>query len=75
LTIYEPGTLQNLQIQGTAEVETDQKVKDSVFALSVRPRAYKDKTLLPLITKLQEVSFMAVRISASIMSYHDYCKD
>ena len=75
LTIHEPGTLQTLQIQGIAGVETDQKVKDYVFALMVRPRAYKDKTLLPPVTKLQEGSFMVVRISASLMSYHDYDKD
>ncbi len=74
LTIHEPGTLQTLQIQGTAEVETDQRVKDSVFARMVKPRTYKDKTLLPPVTKLQEGSFMVIRISASFMSYHDYAK-
>ena len=75
MTIYEPDSLQTLQIQGTAEVETDQKVKDSVFAHMVKPRTYKDKTYLPPVTKLQEGSFMVIRISASFMSYHDYAKD
>ena len=75
MTVHKPGTLQTLQIQGTAEVETDQKVKDSVFARMVKPRAYKDEAHLPPVTKLQEGSFMLIRISASFMSYHDYAKD
>lgn len=75
LTIHEPGTLQTLQIQGTAEVETDQKVKDSVFARMVKPRAYKDETYLPPVTKLKKGSFMVIRISTTFMSYHDYAKD
>ncbi len=75
MTINEPGTLKTLQIQGTAEVETDQKVKDSVFERMVKPRTYKDETSLPPVTKLQEGSFVIIRISASFMSYHDYSKD
>ncbi|CAN5431029.1 hypothetical protein BH10PAT3_BH10PAT3_0620 [soil metagenome] len=75
MTIHEPGTLQTLQINGTAEVETEQKIKDSVFARMVKPRAYNDGTHLPPVTKLQEGSFMIIRVSPSFMSYHDYAKD
>ena len=72
MTIHEPATLQTLQIQGTAEIETDQKVKDSVFERMVKPRSFKGETHLPPVTKLQEGSFMVIRISATFMSYHDY---
>lgn len=72
MTVHEPGTLKTLQIQGTAEIETDQKVKDSVFARMVKPRIYKGETYLPPVTKLQEGSFMVIRIKTSSMNYHDY---
>lgn len=74
LTIHEPGTLQTLQIQGIAEIETNQKMKDSIFEQMVQSRIYKDKTYMPPVTKLQEGSFIIIRISASHMSYHDYAK-
>ena len=75
VTIHEPGTLQTLQIQGLAVVETDQLVKDSVFTSMTKPRIYQGKTHLPPVTKLQEGSYMVIKISASLMSYHDYAND
>ena len=74
LTIQGPGTLQTLQIQGTAEVETNQTMKDSVFTQLTKPRVYQSETHLPPVTKLQDGSFMVIKITPSTMSYHDYAK-
>lgn len=74
LTVNEPGTMQTVQLQGVAEVETDQKTKDKVFTEIVKPRSYRGEVQLPPVTKLNEGSFMVVRITPSFISYHDYTK-
>lgn len=74
LTVYEVDTLQTLQVQGIAEVETDQKVKDSVFSQIVKPRSYRGETYLPPVTKLHEGSFTVIRVRPTFMSFHDYAK-
>jgi len=74
LTVHEPGTMQTLQLQGIAEVETDQTIKDKVFTAIVKPRPYRSKMELPPVAKLHEGAFMVIRISPTFMSYHDYSK-
>jgi hypothetical protein len=72
LTVYEPGTTQTVQLQGLAEVETDQKKKDSVFAKVVKRRPYVDDVALPPVTKLHEGAFVIVRITPTLVNYNDY---
>lgn len=74
LTIHKTGTLQTLQIQGMAEVETNQKTKDAVLARIIKPRKYGKETHLPPVTKLEDGSFMIIRITPTDMKYHDYSK-
>jgi len=74
LTVHEPGTSQTVQLQAIAEVETDQKTKDSVFAKIVKPRPYVDNVGLPPVTKLHEGAFVVVRIHPTLVSFHDYAK-
>lgn len=74
LTVHEVGTQQTLQMQGTAEVETDQNIKDYVLSQILKPRPYRGQTQLPPVTKLHEGSFMIIRIRPRLMSYHDYSK-
>lgn len=74
LTIHEVGTLQTLQIQGTASVETEQSIKDTVFNQLIKLRTYQGEKHLPPVTKLSEGAFMVIRIKPDILSYHDYSK-
>ncbi len=74
LTVHEPGTLQTVQLQGVAEVETDQAVKAKVFSEIVKPRLYRDKMQLPPVTKLHEGAFVIIRINPTLVSFHDYAK-
>ncbi len=72
LTIHETGTQQTLQIQGTAVVETNMQIKQTVFDFVVKLRVYRDKKLLPPITKIDAGSFMIIKISATNLKFNDY---
>ncbi len=74
LTVHEVGTQQTVQLQGIAEVETNQVVKDRVFLQIMKPRLYRGVAQLPPVTKLHDGSFMVIRITPTFMSFHDYSK-
>lgn len=73
-TVHEPGTTQTVQIQGIAEIETDQKTKDSIFTKMVKLRPYVDEVGLPPVTKLHDGAFIVIRITPTLINYHDYAK-
>lgn len=75
LTVHEVGTMKTVQLHGIASIETDQKIKDTVFTRLTKPRLYQDKMELPPVTKLQEGEFMVIKISPSFASYHNYAKN
>ena len=72
LTIFEPGTTQTVQLQGIAEPETDGATIISVFTRIVKLRPYVDDVQLPPVTKLHESDFVVVKITPTLVSYHDY---
>lgn len=72
LTIYEAETRQTLQLQGVAEVETDQTAKNNIFAQMTNPHLYGGKIELPPVTKLHEGAFMVIRITPTRIRFHDY---
>jgi len=74
MTLHEAGTLQTLQVQGLAEIETDQTKKEEVFAAIVKQRTYRDGASLPPVVKLHEGSFTVIRIAPTLLSFHDYSK-
>ena len=74
LTVHEAGTVQTVQLQGTAQVETDQPTRDEIFTQMIKPRAYREGPQMPPVTKLHEGSFMIVKISPTFISFHDYSK-
>lgn len=74
LTIHEPGTLETAQLQGTAEVVTDQTMRNKVFDWVVKPRPYRGKMELPPVTKLEHGGYMVVRITPTNIHYTDYSK-
>ncbi len=74
LTVHEPGTLQTLQLQGMAQIETNQNTKNELFAQMIQPRVYKDGVHSPPVTKLHEGSFTIIRITPTRAMFHDYAK-
>ncbi len=74
ITIFEASTAQTLNIQGHAEFETDQKIKDYVFSEIVKPRPYNGAMRLPPVTMLKEGAFTIIRIEPTSSKYTDYTK-
>lgn len=72
LTIHEPGTLKTAQVQGEAQVETDQTAKDEVFNRIVKARTYRGETHMPPVTKLKNGGYMVIRIAPTDIKYNDY---
>jgi general stress protein 26 len=72
LTAYNEDKMQTVQVQGTAEIEADQSIKDHVFANLVKPRQYGTEKRLPPVTQLKEGSFMAIKITPTEAIYTDF---
>jgi len=74
LTIHQSGTSKSAQVQGMAEVETDQVVIDRVFSQMIKPRHYIEGAEMPPVTKLQEGNYMIIKITPISINYSDYSK-
>lgn len=72
LTIYDEESLQSLQLQGQASIETDSLNKQYIFDQIVRPRHYGDKKQLPPVTQLDKGAFMIIKITPTNAKYRDY---
>lgn len=72
LTVHEAGTMKTLQISGIAEVETDEKIKHTVYERIAVPRKVGDKTTMPPITKIDAGAFIVIRVRPLRMRYNDY---
>ncbi len=75
LTAYEPGTMQTVQLQGIAEIEADQAVKERVFSLMVKPRPYRSGMEMPPVSKLHTGAYIVIKIKPTTIIFHDYAKD
>ncbi len=71
-TIFDSYLLQTMQLEGEAEVEANQEIKDKVFSEIVRPRPSKTGQQLPPVTQLKEGSFMVIRITPKNVKFRDY---
>jgi general stress protein 26 len=74
LTVYEADKLQTAQLQGDAEVETNQAIKDAVHTKLTKPKKIKDEMKLPPVTKLKDGEFMIIKIKPTEIKYRDYSK-
>lgn len=72
LTVYSSKLRQTLQVQGIAEVESDNDIKDFVFSELTRPCKYEDGQDLPPVTKIKDGGFMVIRIKPTLATFHDY---
>lgn len=73
-TVHEPGTMKTAQVQGMAEIETDQKIIGEVFLKILSPKPYSSGKKLPPVIKLHKGDFTVIKISPTVMSFHDYDK-
>ena len=72
LTVSDADTLQTLQLNGLAEVETNRTVKDYIFNEMVKPRSYKGQELLPPVVKLEAGTYVIIRIAPISSNFSDY---
>jgi general stress protein 26 len=75
LTIHESGTLQTAQLQGEAEIETDEKTRQAVMTQIIKPRPYRGEMHLPPVTKLKDGEYTVIRIRPTTINYRDYSKN
>ena len=72
VTIYDERSLQTLQIQGIAKIETDSLIKSKVFKQIVRERDYDGEMRLPPVTQLRDESFMVICVQPTVTRFRDY---
>ena len=72
LTVLDADTLQTLQLNGLAEVETNRTVKDYIFNEMVKPRSHKGQELLPPVVKLEAGTYVIIRIAPISSNFSDY---
>lgn len=71
-TIYDALEMQTLQLQGNAEIETNQTKKDFVFSQIVQPRQTSRGKQLPPVTQLKEGSFIIIQVTPTSAKFRDY---
>lgn len=72
VTVYDEAALQTAQLQGLADIETDEETKQHVYMNINRIRDYNGERHHPPVTKLLEGHFMVYRISITSARFHDF---
>ena len=72
LTIYDAMSMQTLQLQGTASVETDLQKRQQIFTEIVKPRDYVEGKRLPPVTQIKEGMYLPVKITPTTIKFTDY---
>jgi Pyridoxamine 5'-phosphate oxidase/Bacterial PH domain len=71
-TVYDALAVQTVQLQGVAQIEAGQSVKDWAWRMLTRPRLYGDAMQLPPVTDLHEGAFMLIRLTPTYVRFSDY---
>ncbi len=72
LTVYDEAKLETVQLQGTAEREPNQEVKDAVFTAINRMRQYADAKHHAPVSKLVEGSFVVYKITPTSVKFLNF---
>jgi general stress protein 26 len=72
LTVYDTDSLQTVQLQGVAEVETDREIKETVFRDIVRLRHSATGRHFPPVTTIHDGAYVVFKISPSNFSFSDF---
>ncbi len=74
LTVFDIGQGKTLQLQGAAEVETDEKIRQFVFNKIMKPHTYSGKKDLPPVAWLEAGMFVVIKITPSNCNFSDFSK-
>jgi general stress protein 26 len=74
LTVHEQGSVETVQLQGNIDVETDERIKKTVFEKIVKSRQYRQGVQSPPITKINAGTYVVLKITPDYVSYHDFSK-
>lgn len=71
LTVFDPETMQTIQLQGQIEVETDKQKKKAAFASIIENHKHGRSDLLPIF-KLPGDDFLVLKIAITSAKYSDF---
>lgn len=74
LTVFDADKAQTLQLQGTAKIETDDKIKQYIFNQVMKPHKYNSEYRLPPVAWLEAGMFVVIRITPKSGNYSDFAK-
>lgn len=73
LTIFDENPARTLQLEGAAEIEADQAVRDDMLTKIMQPRLYKKGRLPSPVASLVEAGgYVVLRITPTSAAYHPY---
>ncbi len=72
LTVYDADKLQTTQIQGVAEIEEDQIIRNEVFEAMMSRHKYQGKDYSAPVTTIKEGSYMVIRITPTYSQFTDF---
>jgi general stress protein 26 len=72
LTVYDHEKMQTAQIQGIAQIEADQTIKNYVFSHLSKARQYGSSKHLPPVTQLKQGGFIIIKITPTTVKYSNY---
>lgn len=74
LTIFDAVNDQTLQLQGTAKIETDEKIKRHIFDQIMKPHKYSRGYKLPPVAWIDAGMFVIVTVTPTSGNYSDFSK-
>lgn len=69
LTVFEENPARTLQLRGTAELETDEMMKNYISTQMINPRQYSGSTQLPPVASLTDGDYVVIRITITFAKY------
>ena len=74
LTIFDVNAAQTLQIQGSAVIETDEKIKQHIVNTIIKPHKYNKGYQLPPVVWLEAGMFVIITITPKTSNFSDFSK-
>lgn len=73
-TVFDEQTAQTVQLQGIAEVVSDQSQKNTIFAGMIKPRPYATGVHMPPVAALHDGAYTVFSIRPTGSKFTDYAK-
>jgi uncharacterized protein YhbP (UPF0306 family) len=72
LTVFDEETMQTVQLQGLASLETTAKTKRQIVAELIQPKMLRREEKQPPVTKIDGGSYMFIKITPTNIKFYDY---